>query len=81
MQEIWKDIPGWEEFYQISTLGRVKSIDHIVDRMGVKNWPVKGRVLKGGKTYKGYKTVMLCGNGVQKAYYVHRLVLETFVGP
>lgn len=32
MEEIWKDIKGFEGFYQVSSLGRVKSLDRVIER-------------------------------------------------
>ena len=64
--EIWKDIPGFEGRYYISSMGRVKSV-----RPG---WGIY--IMKQHDTC-GYYTVQL-GN-TQKTYYVHRLVAENFV--
>lgn len=67
MKEIWRDIPGYEGFYQVSDLGRVKSF-------------VRGaRILKAGRnTKQGHVTVSLRRNN---SINVHRLVMLAFVGP
>lgn len=70
--EIWKDIPGWEELYRISTLGRVRAIK----RHGRS---CNCHILKQHKSAKGYMTVALCKDGVQKVMRVHRLVAMTFI--
>lgn len=64
--EIWKDIPGFEGRYYISSMGRVKSVR-----------PGWGVYIMKQKDTCGYYTVQL-GN-TQKTYYVHRLVAEAFV--
>lgn len=79
-QEIWKDVVGWEGFYQVSNLGRVKSVDRFVKR-GEKKMHVKELVLKNALDSKGYYMVILCDKergDIQKAR-VHRLVAEAFI--
>ena len=77
--EIWKAIRNYQDFYAVSTFGRVRSIDRI-DGQG-RNW--KGRILKpkGRKNKKGYLNVSLCKQGKITCREIHRLVLETFAGP
>ena len=47
MQEIWKDISGYEGYYQVSNLGNVKSMERIVERKNNEtgNLPLKSRIL------------------------------------
>lgn len=66
--EEWRDIKGYEGLYQVSTMGRVKSI-----RYG------KERILKPNEDGWGYFRVRLFKNGQRKAYKVHRLVAEAFL--
>lgn len=68
MEEVWKDIKGFEGSYQVSNLGRVKSLYRIGER-----------VLSGRKTKYGYLDVMLYKDGKGKNYKVHRLVAEAFI--
>ena len=77
MKEIWKDVPGLEGKYQVSTYGGVKSLDRMVDRSNGTSAMLKGRILTPTKSKKGYLSVIIGG----KSYRVHRLVWETFVGP
>lgn len=70
MKEIWKDISGYEG-YQVSDLGRVKSLNY--RRTG------KERVLVGCKDKDGYLRVDLCKDGREKKCKVHRLVAKAFI--
>ena len=73
MKEEWKDVVGYEGFYQVSCIGRVRSMDK---KIGNKTY--KGRMLKVINT-KRYNVVCLCSNGVQKQKLVHTLVAEAFI--
>lgn len=72
MKEIWKDIKGYEGLYQVSNLGRVRSLP--------RNGTVKEiRLLKQHVKNSGYYIVILSKNNNQKCKTVHRLVAETFI--
>ena len=73
--EEWKDIKGYEGLYQISNLGRVKSLSRI-DSRGHK---LNEKILKPKIRGYGYKAVMLSKNNIHKLYYIHRLVAEAFI--
>lgn len=73
MEEIWKDIKGYEQLYQISNLGRVKSLGN------GGTWKT-GIILKLLPQNSGYNRVALCKKGKRKYYLVHRLVYEAFYG-
>lgn len=82
MKEIWKDIEGFEGYYQVSNLGRVRSVDRVVTQFN--GWanakrPTKGRIRTITKQTQGYSQVGLCKNGVQKSYRLNRLVAKAFV--
>lgn len=74
MQEIWKDIEGYEGCYQISNFGRVKSLE----RLSCQNILIKERIKKNQDNGNGYKYVQLKLNGTRKNFYVHRLVATYF---
>lgn len=77
-KEIWKDIPGYEGFYQASTEGRVRSVDRIVKKWDGKKL-VKGRILIPSANLGGYLFVELFMDGVGKIKTIHRLVAEAFI--
>lgn len=79
MEEIWKDIEGYEGCYQISTMGRIKSIDRYVPRKNGKLQHVYGRIMIPFDNGRGYKQVYLSKNGISKVHYVHRLVAVHFI--
>lgn len=74
MEEIWKDIPGYEGMYQASTSGRIKSF--FTHRYSELN--IEGKILS-VQMYYGYITVKLSINNTQKRYKVHRLIAMTFI--
>lgn len=79
MEEIWKDIKGYEGLYQVSNLGRVKSLLRKVPHLGGYR-TIPERVVKIHKSSTtGYKMAHLCKNSTYKLYLVHRLVAEAFV--
>jgi hypothetical protein len=68
--EKFKDIPNYKGLYQVSNLGRVKSLKRKNVRMN--------RLLK-PSLRKGYFKVTLCKNGQQKAFDIHQLVAIAFL--
>lgn len=79
MQELWKDIKGYEGIYQVSNLGRIKSFDKWV-RYGRGVRLIKGKILSEHNKENQYKTVILCdSNGKGKTHRTHRLVAEAFI--
>lgn len=77
-QEIWKDIEEYEGIYQVSSIGRVKSLPRI--RKNAKGYYLtKEKILSQNKTRNGYYLVYLCKNNMKKAFSVHRLVAIAFI--
>jgi hypothetical protein len=71
MQEIWKDIAGYEGLYQVSNCGRVKSLNY--------NHTKTDKVLCEKHHKSNYVTVVLCKNGVNKNKSIHILVASAFI--
>ncbi len=77
--ELWKDITGYEGLYQVSNLGRVKSLDRQVKSKNGSIAAKKGKLLKQTKRTKGYLCVNLSSNGKSKCIEVQRLVALEFL--
>lgn len=78
-EEIWKPIEGYEGLYEVSSYGRVRSLDRYVKgRYG--NYRLhKGKILSPAKDTTGYLKVVLSCNGKSKTIKVHRLIAQTFI--
>lgn len=74
MKEEWKDIEGYEGFYQISNLGRVKSLGGWCGTAKRKE-----KIRSTSLTHDGYVKVRLVHQGKDKTVRVHRLVAEAFI--
>lgn len=78
MQEIWKDIPNFENIYQISNYGQVKALEKTVwTGKYFKHYPEK--ILKPTVDKDGYLCITLHNAGKIKGYRIHRLVAEAFI--
>lgn len=76
--EIWKPAKGFEDLYEVSNLGRVKSL--IANRNGRKNIKKSDKILKPNPEGCGYYRVRLTGHdGKIHQWLIHRLVMVTFV--
>lgn len=79
MQEIWKDVIGYEEQYQVSNLGNIRSKNRtIVDCLGRRR-TLKSHKIRIQTSKIGYKQVLLHKDGKMKTHLVHRLVAEAFI--
>ena len=89
MTETWKDVPGYEGRYQVSDLGRVRSVDRVAHYpaytradgipRSASTRSLRGRILAPGPQRSGHLSVPL-GRPAQ-GKLVHRLVMLAFVGP
>lgn len=79
MQEIWKDIVGYEGLYQISSFGRVKSIGRDKSVGAERGFYNIGDIYLKYSERRGYNGVSLCKNGKVKPFSVHRLVAKHFL--
>lgn len=77
VQEVWKDVVGYEGLYQVSNLGRVKSLDRQIIRSNGTGYFVKEKILK-SSLRNGYPCVSLHSDKGRKKY-THRLIAEAFI--
>ena len=77
-QEIWKDIVGYEGKYQVSNLGRVKSLGRFIEKKGQPPAYLHERILS-THINKGYKMIGLYSNNKGKTFSVHRLIANAFI--
>lgn len=77
MQEIWKDIKNYEGLYQISNLGRVKSLKTWIRQYN--NYVEKERLLKPCVNSVGYYIVVLYKDKHKKTFSLHRLIAQAFI--
>ncbi len=75
MKEIYKDIPNYEGFYQVSNLGNVKSLA----RVSSKGSNLKEKILTPVNTANGYAQFSLYVLGEKRRFYTHQLVAMTFL--
>lgn len=79
-QEEWRDIKGYEGWYQVSNFGRIKRLKKTHYSFGMKHLIDREYILKTTKDQKGYMRVVLRKDGsCLKRYGVHRIVAETFI--
>jgi hypothetical protein len=77
----WRDIPGYEGFYQVSNDGEVRSLDRMIGYRGGGTAWRRGNALKKSTQHSGHLRVYLHRDGNLEPILVHRLVLLAFVGP
>jgi len=78
--EVWKDIPGFECFYQISNKGRVKSLPRErKHNLWGSIFYDRERVMRQRLGNHGYYSAMLTKNGIKKTFQTHRLIAEAFI--
>lgn len=76
--EEWKDIIGYEGYYEVSTSGLIRSVDRLV-KNGHAEYIRKGHVLTPSLSNSGYLQVRLSIRQEIKPFYVHRLVAEAHI--
>lgn len=82
MNEVWKDIKGFEGLYQVSNYGRVKSSARLIIRTTYgkdSSYPVPEKIRAQGLTRGGYLFVPLTKNGKSYGKRVNRLVAQAFL--
>lgn len=80
MVEEWRDIKGYEGYYQVSNLGRVRRLPFSYTDVAGRKLNYKGiHILSPTKMSNGYLSVMLSKCGIRKRMLVHRIVGEVFL--
>jgi len=77
-KEMWEDVENYEGFYQVSNLGRIRSLDRTITRNDGMAKKVKGKILK-TRVSKGYVLINLNKDGVCKTFSLARLIATTFI--
>src|SRR5690606_32223922 len=81
MTELWTTVVG-ASFYEVSTEGRVRSVDRVVTTSHGQRSRRRGRVLRGTVASNGYPMVTIAyDDGARRYRTVHGLVAEAFIGP
>ena len=79
--EKWKDIKGYEGYYQVSNYGNVKRLKTIIEAPYMKDSgyrTIPEKVLK-PQMRGSYKKITLCKDGELKVYQLHRIIAEAFI--
>ena len=79
MKETWKDIRDYEGIYQISNLGRIKSLSRKTKRKNNSYRIIKEKILKPEVVHTGYLMINLSKNSKTKKKFIHRLVAQAFL--
>ena len=79
MKEIWKEITGYEGYFEVSNLGNFRSKDRIIKykQSGTRLYP--GKSLKTETIVEGYQRIVLMKDAIKKRYMCHRLVAQEFI--
>ncbi len=80
-KEIWKNIKNYEGLYQISNLGRVKSLERKVkhSRANIGYYIKKEKILKNNILDSGYYYICFCENNIKKHFRLSRVIASTFI--
>lgn len=79
-KEVWKDVKNYEGIYQISSIGRIKSLDRVITRSNGSTLTIRGKLLTTRLCIAGYDSVGLRKPREKKVYKrIHQLVAESFL--
>ena len=78
ISEIWVPIPNYEDSYEISSIGNVRSLSRIVKHPIYGNKQIKGKILK-PRLIKGYHHAGLYKNGKMSSVPIHRIICSIFI--
>lgn len=79
--ETWLPVAGWEGFYSVSNLGRVRSEERTIVHAIGRTQFVRERILRAATKRSGHQSVCFCRGAEQRRMHVHRLVALAFIGP
>lgn len=79
--EIWKPIPGFEGYYEVSDHGRIKSLPRRLRGRGTNKRITRIKILRPRVNGSGYLTFMPCINYATKSITIHSVVMLAFIGP
>lgn len=77
--EEWRTIEGYEGLYEVSDLGRVKSLARTVGGLNGTTREIEEKVMAQMGHYRGYLVVYLSKDNQKKKYFIHRLVAQAFL--
>jgi NUMOD4 motif/HNH endonuclease/Helix-turn-helix len=80
MIENWRPVVGYEDYYEVSDQGRVRSVTRVVINKKGREQTFKGRILAGGMSM-GYPSILLWRNRKYQCFKLHNLVAIAFIGP
>lgn len=79
MKEIWKPVVGFEEYFMISNLGKLKRIKEVQNLFGKTKREIKTDRIVKPTLDRGYYKIGLSVNGKRTLKYIHRMVAEAFI--
>ena len=79
LPERWRDIPGWEGYYEASTTGRVRSKSRTIETSDGVKVRYRSRELKSTPDARGRLRVKLCKGNKGHTLFIHKVIAETFI--
>ena len=79
MEEVWKPIKGYENYYEVSNLGKVRGLRRLIKHKYGRPYMQEGKEKVPQKRSTGYLFVRLFKDGEGKSFNIHRLVAEAFI--
>lgn len=78
--EEWRSVKGYEGYYEVSSKGKVRSVDRVIKTANGIKRKYSGKILSQHLSDKNYPLISLYMNCNEKTYYVHKLVAISFLG-
>jgi hypothetical protein len=79
-KEIWLNVPGFEDAYEVSNYGRLRSKTRVRANSAKGTRTIQGQIITPHKRKDGYLTVRIALHGVKTSTYIHKLVALAFHG-